>query len=54
MIIHVLTQVMEQPAKGSALLCLTLTSKEELVSSVKVRGSLSCSDDERRIGQGNW
>ena len=53
MITHFLTQLMEQPAKGSALLYLTLTNKEELVTGVKVRGSLGGRDDEMRMGQGN-
>lgn len=36
------------------LLCLILNNVEKLVSSRKVRGSLGCSDDEMRMGQGNW
>lgn len=50
MITHFLTQVMQEPARGSSLLYLTLTNKEELVSSVKTRCSLGCSDDEVRMG----
>lgn len=49
MITHLLTQVMEKPAKESALLYLTLTIKEELVSSVKVKVSLGCSNGETRM-----
>lgn len=53
-ITRVLIQVMEEPASGGSLLYLTLTNKEELVSSVKARCSLGCSDDEVRMGQTNW
>lgn len=36
------------------LLCLIINNVEKLGSSRKVRGSLGCSDDEMRMGQGNW
>lgn len=36
------------------LLCLTLNNEKKLLSSGKVRSSLGCSDNEMRMGQGNW
>lgn len=40
------TQVMEEPTRGGALLDLILVNKEGLVGDVKVESSLGCSDHE--------
>ena len=39
-------QVIEEPAKGDALLDLIVTNKEELFEHVNVEGRLGCSDHE--------
>ncbi|KAK4825656.1 hypothetical protein QYF61_001479 [Mycteria americana] len=41
-----LTQVINKPTRGGALLDLLLTKKEELVGDVKVKGSPGCSNHE--------
>jgi len=41
-----LTQVVNKPRRGGALLDLLLTKKEELVGDVKVKGSPGCSNHE--------
>ena len=39
-----LLQVSDRPIRGEALLDLMLTSVEEIMTEVKIRGSLGCSD----------
>ena len=41
-----LLQVLEEPPRRGAVLDLVLTNREGLVGSVKLRGSLGCSDHE--------
>ena len=41
-----LLQVIEEPVRRGAMLKLVLTNKEGLVGSVKLKGSLGCSDHE--------
>ena len=41
-----LLQVIEEPTRRGAMLDLVLTNKEGLVGSVKLKGSLGCSDHE--------